>query len=269
MTDIEPMHILEQFKEAGNAVGDDTAPGLSTRCRRVSSNAFWGEVAHHPSKGVRSIGPQMLEPALEFFLGGSEIRGLLHVHKVWTQGKHDRGFDKASVNAQSSLLIRNQALRVAEPGPACGGSQHAESHAKLCRHNGEQRRVPSMGVQYDQFSHTGFELPGTDVDPPVRSLLEWNASGCAGIGVLDRIANLLDGKKNDIQMLGDFFFDFFYNALRDDPVGIRGQMRAVLLCRSNWQDRNFLCDSVGVILCIHSVPRDVSRNLSGKTLIQK
>src|SRR5690606_29363915 len=70
---VEAGDVVQQFDEASGGVVEDGFAGGSGRGGRIAGDAGGREVGHLPAEGMRAIGAQVGEIALEAFLRGREV----------------------------------------------------------------------------------------------------------------------------------------------------------------------------------------------------
>ncbi len=69
--------------------------------------------------------------------------------------QHDRGFDRAAVNAVAQFLCSKQAIRYAEARPRGGDREHAMPRAQILRHHRHRGAVAAVTGHHHDLSDSG------------------------------------------------------------------------------------------------------------------
>ncbi len=167
----------------------------------------------------------------------SAIASLRTVLRIARQ--HDRGLDRAAMDAVAQFFCREQSIRCAEARPARGDDEKPVMRAQILRDQRHRRAVAAMARHHDELlrsparatlSPSAIHFLQRDVGRQrqragIVDMLGGNADGCIGRKVT--------GKRG-----GQQFAHPCQIGLADQDVGFERQMRAVLLGRRQRQHRD-------------------------------
>src|SRR5262249_39773343 len=130
--------------ERARAVLDQLLALLWCREPRIAHRAAWMKILRLPGERRRAVRG---EPAIFLFHRNARRRKVGDLVLVYVLGiarQHDRGFDRAAVNAVTNFLLRKQALRHAEARPGGGDNKEPMERAQVLRHQAHGGAVAAV-----------------------------------------------------------------------------------------------------------------------------
>src|SRR6266404_3016403 len=203
--------------------------------------ALWDRMYRHRRAIRRRRRPMRREPAILFLrrqARGTKIGDLFGAHQMRVVRQHDRGLDRAAMDAVTQFLIGKQPLRRPEACPPRGDREQAILGAQVLRDQAHRRAVAAMARDHHEFLEARARHALAERHPGLQRHFGRQRQRAGVIDVFGGNSDRLEGKERRRNCVGEKLAHPCQIGLRNQDVGAKRQMRAVLLGRRQRQDRD-------------------------------